>query len=96
LSKRGFGVLAIALMVFNYLFRYVLLTLGKSWRKCENLPYALAASPTPCPVIGDEIYLLGGDEWKFIRKNPAQPNIQASPNRFWSYNKNSDTWTQSG
>ena len=82
-------------LVREYLSDCYAFTLGKTWRKCESLPSALAAAPSPCPVIGDEIYLLGGDDGKLSGKiEPAKhPGFSKE---ILIYNKALDTWTKAG
>lgn len=70
-------------------------TLGKTWRKCAPLPHALAAAPSPCPVIEDQIFLLGGDDGKLSGKIEAAKHPGFS-SEILIYNKNLDTWSTGG
>lgn len=70
-------------------------TLGKTWRRLSAMPYPLAAAPSPCPVIQDEIFLLGGDDGSLAGKIEAARHPGFS-SEILVYNKATDTWSQGG
>jgi len=69
-------------------------TLGKEWRRLAALPHALAAAPSPCPVMDDKILILGGDDGKLAGKVEALKHPGFSK-QILSYNRTTDTWKPS-
>ena len=70
-------------------------TLGKTWRRLASLPHALAACPSPCPIVENEILLLGGDDGKLSGKIAAAKHPGFS-NKILAYDKSLDTWSEQG
>jgi N-acetylneuraminic acid mutarotase len=68
-------------------------TLGKEWRRLAPMPRPLAAAPSPCPVIDDNILILGGDDGKIAGKveAPKHPGYSKS---VLSYDKVKDAWSE--
>ncbi len=42
------------------------------WQSLPDLPRSLAAVPTPCPVVGSEIFLCGGDDGSLVGFQPPE------------------------
>lgn len=64
------------------------------WRRLAHLPHFCAAAPTPAPVIGGRIYLLGGDDATVTGYKPVDhPGFH---NQSLCYDPASDTWADGG
>jgi N-acetylneuraminic acid mutarotase len=63
-------------------------TLGKEWRRLS------AGAPSPCPVFGNEILVLGGDDGKLAGKVEAAKH-PGYAKTVLAYDKSTDTWTES-
>ena len=64
------------------------------WRRLAHLPHYCGAAPTPAPVIGGRIYLLGGDDATVKGYTPA--NHPGFHNQSLCYNPANDTWADAG
>ena len=69
-------------------------TLGKEWRRLSAMPRAVAGAPSPCPVFENEILVLGGDDGKLAGKVEAAKH-PGYAKTVLSYDKSTDTWTES-
>ena len=69
-------------------------TLGKEWRRLSALPRPVAGAPSPCPVFGNEILVLGGDDGKLAGKVEAAKH-PGYAKTVLAYDKSTDTWTES-
>ncbi len=70
-------------------------TLGKEWRRLAPLPRPIAAAPTPCPFVGEQALLLGGDDGTLAGKVEGAKHPGFSK-KILSYDKTLDTWTEAG
>ena len=64
------------------------------WRRLAHLPHFCAAAPTPAPVIGGKIYLLGGDDATVKGFTPL--NHPGFHNQSLCYNPATNTWADAG
>lgn len=64
------------------------------WRRLAHLPHYCGAAPTPAPVIGGRIYLLGGDDATVKGYTPQ--NHPGFHNQSLCYCPGSDTWYDAG
>lgn len=64
------------------------------WRKLAYLPRFCAAAPTPAPVIGGCIHLLGGDDATVTGYTPQNhPGFHSAS---LAYNPGTDSWQETG
>ncbi len=68
-------------------------TLGKEWRRLSPMPRPCAGAPSPCPVIGDRILVLGGDDGSLSGKVEASKH-PGYGKAVLSYSRMGDAWTQ--
>lgn len=64
------------------------------WRRLAYLPRFCAAAPTPAPVIGGRIYLLGGDDATVKGYTPQ--NHPGFHNVSLCYNPTDNSWAEAG
>ncbi|MCQ2365064.1 MAG: hypothetical protein MJ051_05880 [Akkermansia sp.] len=64
------------------------------WRRLSHLPHFCGAAPTPAPVIGGNIYLLGGDDATVKGFTPA--NHPGFHNQSLCYSPARDAWEDAG
>lgn len=64
------------------------------WQHLTNLPRFCAAAPTPAPVLGGEIYLLGGDDGTV--RLPASATHPGFHSASLCYNPATDEWREAG
>lgn len=64
------------------------------WRRLSYLPRFCAAAPTPAPVIGGRIYLLGGDDATVKGFTPQ--NHPGFHNASLCYSPATDSWCEAG
>lgn len=64
------------------------------WRRLSYMPRFCAAAPTPAPVIGGKIYLLGGDDATIKGYTPQ--NHPGFHNASLAYCPANDTWMEAG
>jgi N-acetylneuraminic acid mutarotase len=68
---------------------------GRGWRRGPDLPFALAASPSPAPVDESGIYLLGGDDGTKVGFTPPDKHPGFSP-EILRYDAATSRWVTSG
>lgn len=67
---------------------------GKGWTRVADLPVPMAASPSPAPVMGDSIFILGGDDGSAVNTPPTQhPGFNRHVLR---YDVKHDRWADGG
>jgi N-acetylneuraminic acid mutarotase len=67
--------------------------MGRKWQKLPDLPKTVAAAPSPCPVIGSEIFIPGGDDASAVGI-PAQQR-GGFPKSLLAYDFERQAWRQS-
>lgn len=66
----------------------------EGWQHLTDLPRFCAAAPTPAPVLGGEIYLLGGDDGTI--RLPASATHPGFHRASLCYNLETDEWREAG
>lgn len=67
---------------------------GSGWRRLAEMPRFCAAAPTPAPVLGEKIYLLGGDDATVKGYTPqTHPGFHSAS---LSYEPAADAWAEAG
>ncbi|MFM9001111.1 MAG: hypothetical protein ACKORB_05745 [Opitutia bacterium] len=70
-------------------------TLGKEWRRIAPLPAPRAGAPSPCPVFGDRVLVLGGDDGSLSGK--VEPSRHPGYGKgVLSYSRMADGWSEDG
>ncbi len=67
---------------------------GAGWTRLADLPRPVVAAPSPAPVIGGKILLLGGDDGAQIDTPPAQH--RGFPRAVLAYDVRADRWAETG
>lgn len=67
---------------------------SEGWRRIADLPRFCAAAPTPAPVFGGSIYLLGGDDASVKGYTPQ--NHPGFHSVSLSYSPSDDLWAEAG
>ncbi|MGA0133035.1 MAG: hypothetical protein ACO3ND_01595 [Opitutales bacterium] len=70
-------------------------TLGKEWRRIAPLPRPCAGAPSPCPVLGDRVLLVGGDDGSLAGKVEASRHPGYSK-AVLAYSRTADAWSEEG
>lgn len=68
---------------------------GTGWRRLADLPWPLAAAPSPAPVIGHDVLLPPGDDGSHFGFQPAEKHPGFS-RRTLAYNLERDLWRNPG
>lgn len=67
---------------------------AEGWKRLADLPRFCAAAPTPAPVLGGKIYLLGGDDATVVGYTPQNhPGFHSAS---LSYEPAADAWKEAG
>ncbi len=69
-------------------------SLSSGWKRLADLPRYCAAAPTPAPVFGGDIYLLGGDDGTV--RLPASADHPGFHRASLCYNPAADRWEEAG
>jgi N-acetylneuraminate epimerase len=69
--------------------------LGKGWRRLMDAPRPVAAAPSPAPVSGGEILLLGGDDGSRVAFQPVERH-PGFPAQSLAYDPRRDGWREWG
>ncbi len=69
-------------------------TPGKGWKRIADLPHAVVAAPTPAPVSGGSILILGGDDGTQVKTPPTAH--KGFPRNILAYDPDSDSWSEKG
>ncbi len=67
---------------------------GQGWQRIADLPYALAAAPSPTPVTSQAVVLLGGDDGTQVGAEPTQH--RGFNRSILIYNHRSQAWQIDG
>lgn len=65
-------------------------TPGKGWKRLADLPRAAVAAPSPAPVLGDSLLILGGDDGSQVNTLPIEH--RGFPRDVLSYNPKLNAW----
>jgi N-acetylneuraminic acid mutarotase len=72
-------------------YRY---TPGAGWKRLADLPRVAVAAPTPAPVAGGKLLVIGGDDG--AQAAVAQTAHRGFPRDVLAYDPESDTWSRAG
>lgn len=65
---------------------------GRGWERVVDMPHPVVAAPSPAPVLGNEIWLLGGDDGSRVGTPPtSHPGFPRTTLRF---NTESGSWSK--
>lgn len=74
-----------------------ILTPGKGWARGRDMPSTLAAGPTPAPLVGGELLVLGGDDGGLFYRSPEVGHRHPGfPATAYAYDPAKDTWRVAG
>jgi len=65
------------------------------WKKLPDMPRVAVAAPNPAPVIGDRIYILGGDDGAHVNFEPKAKH-PGFPRSILVFDVKTQTWSQAG
>lgn len=68
---------------------------GEGWRQLADAPQPIAAAPSPAPVAGDEILLLGGDDGSKAAFQPIEQH-PGFPSQVLAFDPHRDKWRALG
>ena len=69
-------------------------TPGKGWRRLADLPRIAVAAPSPAPLVGESLLVLGGDDGIHVATPPEKhPGF---PRGILAYAVASDSWSDTG
>lgn len=73
------------------------LTPGKGWTRGRDMPNTLAASPSPAPLVGGELLVMGGDDgglfYRTVEVGARHPGSTAT---VYAYDPAKDAWRIAG
>jgi N-acetylneuraminic acid mutarotase len=65
------------------------------WKRLADMPKSCAAAPSPAPVTGGEVLIIGGDDGSLVNFTPLEKH-PGFPDSVLRYNITANTWTASG
>jgi N-acetylneuraminic acid mutarotase len=72
-------------------YRY---TPGAGWKRIADLPRVAVAAPSPAPVVGGKLLLIGGDDG--VQAAVAPTEHKGFPREVLAYNPATNEWTRAG
>lgn len=79
--------------VRDYLDDVYAFTPGAGWKVMGRLPRAVAAAPSPCPILEDCLFVPGGDDGSLLSFEPKSQH-PGFPARTWCYSLIPNQWTE--
>lgn len=67
---------------------------NRGWSRARDLPMALAAAPSPCPIDRHRIYVVGGDDGSQLGTSPSEH--RGFSNKLLCFDVHNDTWLRAG
>ena len=68
---------------------------GHGWRQIADLPAPSAAAPSPAPVLGSQLFILGGDDGSLVGFQPVERH-PGFPRVVWCYDTVRNQWSHAG
>jgi N-acetylneuraminic acid mutarotase len=68
---------------------------ASGWKKVPDMPRVAVAAPNPAPVIGDRIYILGGDDGAHVNFEPKAKH-PGFPRSILVFEVKTQTWSHAG
>jgi N-acetylneuraminic acid mutarotase len=68
---------------------------GHGWQRLADLPKPSVAAPSPAPVVGEKIFLVGGDDGSRVDFQPVEKH-PGFPGTILAYDMASNRWSEAG